>query len=154
MLIWNAMREDLVKLSKAAVGSAVDCKQVPYANIGGVFWLNAGFALENLLKGIIVQNDPTSIVNGTITASLKMHNLLGLAKRAAVSLDPTEAYYLFVGTECIMWAGRYPCSTTPDQPVALVFSEADVLAYRSLFEQLSARFIGCEGKRVTLHRLA
>jgi len=138
------MREDLARLSGAAVGSTIDLKQAPNANLGGVFWLNAGLALENLLKGIIVQDDPASVVNGTITNPLKTHNLLRLATRASVPLDPVEGFFLWVGTECVKWAGRYPCSTSPDESAPPVFSEADVMAYRGLFSRLSGRFTGCD----------
>jgi len=154
MLLWSAIREDLVKLSNLAVGSEVDSQQVPYAYLSGVFWLNAGLALENLLKGIIVQNDPASIVNGAIARYLGTHQLLRLTKRAAISLSASEAYFLFVGTECVVWSGRYPCSATAERPLARVFTEVDVTTYRSLFERFSAQYTGCEGKRVIIHRLA
>ena len=112
MLVWTAMREDLARLSGAAVGSTIDLKQAPNANLGGVFWLTAGLALETLLKGIIVQADPASVVNGTITNPLKTHNLLRLATRASVPLDPVEGFFLWVGTECVSRWPEHPGRTS------------------------------------------
>lgn len=60
MLIWEAIRHDFEVLSQSPVRATVDLRAVPHANLGGVFWLNAGFALENLFKGIIVQAIPTA----------------------------------------------------------------------------------------------
>jgi hypothetical protein len=118
-----------------------------------VFWLNAGSALENLLKGIVVQDDPSSIVNGTVTPNLKTRNLLNLAKRASVSVDVQDAFFLSIGTQCVMSAGRYPFSNKPNESKPPVFSEADVIAYKSLFERFSSRFADRDSKVVALYRL-
>lgn len=153
MLIWSAIRADLESLSRSSVGTAVSLRDVPHANLGGVFWLNAGLALENLFKGIIIQVDPTSVVNGTITKKLKTHNLLVLAKLAALELDATDAFFLWVGTECVAWAGRYPCAIKPEKSPPPVFSEGDVIAYKRLFDRLMTRFDGSHSKNVTFTRL-
>ncbi len=154
MLIWKAIRKDFVTMSQKPIGTTLNEKEIPNSGLGGVFWLNAGSALENLFKGLIVQDDPSSIVNGTITASLKTHNLLKLAKRASVALDVHDAFFLHVGTQCVTWAGRYPCSNKPNESKPPVFSEADVITYRSIFARLSNRFADHDSKIVTLYRLA
>ena len=151
MLIWTAMRQDVERLAHSAVGTILELQEVPCANLGGVFWLNAGLALENLFKGIIVRYEPNCIVNGIITKSLRTHDLLELAKRAGFASNGLDAFFLRVGTECVKWAGRYPCSTKPGESAPPVFSESDVIAYRSLFDRLADRF---ESKTVTLTRLA
>ena len=115
MLIWAAVREDLERLSQLEVGAEIRLEQAPHANLGGVFWLNAGFALENLLKGIIVKDKPDFVINGRITRPLQTHNLFKLAKRASIDLNVIEAFYLSVGTQCMIWAGRYPSSTKPEE---------------------------------------
>jgi hypothetical protein len=154
MLIWSAIRQDLLTMSQSGVGSMVDQKKVPYANLGGVFWLNAGFALENLFKGLIVQSDPQSVVNGTITAPLKTHDLGRLAKRAGLDLAAFDAFFLGVATQCIQWAGRYPCSTKSGEFPPPVFSESDVNVYRKLFDEAASRFTAKDSKTVTFMRLA
>lgn len=153
-LIWKAMREDWQLLSSAPVGAAIGHEHAPSAGLSGVFWLNAGLALENLLKGILIESDPTLIIGGAITSRLKTHSLLRLAKNAAVSLDVNDAFFLSIGTKCVQWAGRYPRSTKPNSSAALVFSETHVTAYRRLFERFSERFPSSGAKTVSHVRLA
>jgi hypothetical protein len=140
-------------MSRKPVGTTLDQKEFPHQSLGGVFWLNAGSALENLLKGIIVQDDPSSIVNGTVTPNLKTRNLLNLAKRASVSVNVQDAFFLSIGTQCVMLAGRNPCSNKPNESKPPVFSKAYVIAYRSLFERFSSRFADRESNVVALYRL-
>ena len=154
MLIWVAIRQDLVRLSHAEVGRVIDIKGAPHANLGGVFWLNAGLALENLFKGVIVRGQPHLVVEGVITRPLKTHKLLRLAKLASVNIDVTEAFFLMIATVCVTWAGRYPCSTKPGESRPPVFSEADVVTYRKMFDRLVARLGDTVSKSVTFTRLA
>lgn len=154
MLIWAAVREDLERISQFEIGAEIRLEQVPHVNLGGVFWLNAGFALENLLKGIIVKDQPDSVIKGRITRPLKTHNLFNLAKRASIDLNVNEAFYLWVGTQCVIWAGRYPSSIKPEETAPPVFSESDVIAYRSLFDRLAGHFDTSDSRVVTFSRLA
>jgi hypothetical protein len=141
MLIWEAIRKDFELMSLAPIGTTLSEAEIPNAGLGDVFWLNAGFALENLLKGLIVQNNPSSVINGIITKNLKTHNLIALAKRVPLDLEIRDAFFLDIGTRCITWAGRYPCSINLISSKPFVFSEADVMVYRSLFNKLSSRII-------------
>ncbi|MBE3123444.1 MAG: hypothetical protein IMZ65_01420 [Planctomycetes bacterium] len=154
MLIWAAISRDFAQLSHAEVGTVIDLKQVPHANLGGVFWLNAGLALENLFKGMIVRDQPRLIVKGAITGPLKTHDLLKLAKMALVDIDATEEVFLTIGTVCVTWAGRYPCSTKPGESPPPAFSEAGVVAYRKMFDRLVGRLGGAVSRGVTFERLA
>jgi hypothetical protein len=94
-----------VTMSRKPVGTTLDQKGFPNQSLGGVFWLNAGSALENLPKGIIVQDDPSSIVNGTVTPNLKTRNLLNLAKRASVSVNVQDAFFLSIERSALCWPG-------------------------------------------------
>ncbi len=154
MLIWAAIRQDFEALSGKDVGSTVSLCDAPLVNLGGVFWLNAGLALENLLKGIIIRQEPESVVNGAVPRSLRTHNLTALARRAAITFDPIDAFFLWVGTESVTWAGRYPCANAPGRTGPPVFSESDVLGYRRLFDRLEKKVPGKDGGIVGFTRLA
>jgi hypothetical protein len=66
------------------------------------------FAIENVLKGLIVANDP-SIINGDkLNAALKDHNLAALANKAAFNVHAQEVPVLKALSELAVWAGRYP----------------------------------------------
>ncbi len=131
-LIWQACETDFIAMSKLPVGS-----EVRRVNLGGTFWLNAGLAIENLLKGSIIQREPSLVVDGRINKSLKIHDLTKLARLADTELSPVEGFYLWVATECIIWAGRYPSSTNAKKTKPPVFSEADFLAYESLYKRFA-----------------
>ena len=154
MVIWAGIEADLQGMSKLPVGTTVVQEQFRNANLGGVFWLNAGLALENVLKGLIVKQQPDVVVNGRLNRDLKTHKLLKLSGLAGANLSVIEAFYLSVATECVIWAGRYPASTTGKEPTASVFSEADVLAYRNLFDRLVDQFDSGNGRVVVFQRLA
>jgi len=153
MLIWAAIRQDLTRISTSAVGTVLNTDDVPHANLGGVFWLNAGLALENLLKGSIIKSDPNLVENGRIARPIKTHDLCKLARHACLDLSEIDAFYLWVGTQCVTWAGRYPCSITLGERKPPVFSGSDVVGYKSLFERLASRFDPKDSRRVILKRL-
>ena len=153
MLIWAKIRQDLLNMSQLPAGTVIELERVPFADLGGVFWLNAGLALENLLKGIIIGSRPDSVVEGRISSRLKTHDLLRLAKCASIELSVIDAFFLQIGTQCVTWAGRYPSSLRGGESQPPVFSEADVIAYRSLFERLVANFEPGSEKRVAFRRL-
>ncbi len=154
MLLWDAISDNLQKASKLEVGSEINLWDVPFINLGGVFWLNAGLALENLFKGLIIQNQPDSVISGVVSKKIRTHNLLKLARLATVEFDLVEGFYLWVGSRCVKWAGRYPVALMPGEKAPPVFSERDVLAYRRLFEKTFKRFDGKYSVSVQFVRIA
>ena len=64
------------------------------------------FAIENILKGIIVAKDPTKIRSEKI--AFDNHTLAGLAAEAGVDLAIQDPTILEALTELAVWAGRYP----------------------------------------------
>lgn len=154
MLIWASIKADLERLSCMPVGAQVGREEFPGPGLGDVFWLNAGLALENLLKGLIVQSEPALAAGGRMAQTLRTHSLLRLSDLAGLELCVTEAFYLSIATECVMWAGRYPASTKGKEFGPPVFSEADVLAYRGLFDRLVGRYDEDDKRVVTYQRLA
>src|SRR6185312_3753520 len=66
ILLWDAIRADFERARQLEVGFELTSREVPFMNLGGVFWLNAGFALENCLKGLIIQNQPSLISDGIL----------------------------------------------------------------------------------------
>lgn len=155
MLIWHAIREAWERNRTAPPGSVIDLEQIPNANLSGVFWLNAGLALENLFKGRIIKSRPELAANGAVAGPLKTHNLIRLAKLAGYELDVITAYYLWVGTQSVVWTGRYPCSTKPaESRPATAFCESDVLVYRQVFDNLAAQLEDPRRRRIVMKRLA
>ena len=71
--------------------------------------LLAGFAIENLLKGLMVAHDPSLISSGRISSHLKSHNLLCLSTRIPqLALSEEETEFCRIAQDAIPYWGRYP----------------------------------------------
>lgn len=81
--------------------------------ISQTFWHNAasvmlsGFALENLLKGILVTRDPTRVGSAEKLFNWD-HDLIRLSADAKVALTPAQKRVMGRLTDYTTWAGRYP----------------------------------------------
>jgi hypothetical protein len=76
-----------------------------------------GLAIENLLKGILVQRDPEKWVPRPAAAHRPLyhwtHDLETLARDAEVELDQDEVRVCRQLTLYIEWGGRYPTAMAP-----------------------------------------
>jgi len=72
----------------------------------------AGFALENLLKGILMATHPEYFKTNAKMVDIRSHDLVSLCKRCGISLEPDEWELLRVLTEYAEWMGRYPSALT------------------------------------------
>jgi hypothetical protein len=71
--------------------------------------LLAGLALENVLKGLIISNNPSFITSGRLDKTLQSHKLLDLAKRVdGLYLSDDEKLVLQICQDAIPYWGRYP----------------------------------------------
>jgi len=66
------------------------------------------YAIENVLKGLIVANDATVIDENKLSRKLKSHDLIELAKTAGVQVHAEEQSVLAALSDLSIWAGRYP----------------------------------------------
>ena len=76
----------------------------------------SGFALENLLKGILVAREPT-LTDKIVSKKIKHHKLEDLFKLVGIEIDETESVMVERLTESIIWAGRYPIPLLKDDMV-------------------------------------
>ena len=66
------------------------------------------YAIENVLKGLIITAKPLLIGGRTLNNALKSHNLIKLAKEADFTVLLQEEPVLKALSELSVWAGRYP----------------------------------------------
>ncbi|HLQ24803.1 MAG TPA: hypothetical protein VK138_02870 [Acidiferrobacterales bacterium] len=78
----------------------------------GVALMLAGFAIENLMKGLLVQKQ--SPVNEKGKFELVSHDLLKLAKDVSLPLTEDECRLLEKLGEFLTWTGRYPVPLTSE----------------------------------------
>ena len=70
--------------------------------------LLCAFALENLLKGLLISQDPSHISTGVLSKELTKHNLLDLASLAKLTLSDGERKVCEIAQEALPYWGRYP----------------------------------------------
>jgi hypothetical protein len=74
-------------------------------------FLLGGFALENMLKGFLVYENPNWISNGVLSRQLKTHSLTTLRKKSDLAPFRNKYQWVLCGYEQGLesWA-RYPCA--------------------------------------------
>lgn len=70
-----------------------------------------GFALENLLKGVLVARDANLVGDKKINVP-KTHDLVALADLAKISLSTTQRDLLKRLSTITTWSGRYPAAVS------------------------------------------
>ena len=79
------------------------------SSVSRTYVMLTGFALENLLKGLLVLKDSTHITSGRLSPELKTHHLAQLAAKIdKLDLTEPEANYIHVAEGAIPYWGRYP----------------------------------------------
>ncbi len=105
-----------------------------------------GSALENLLKGVMVHNDPGLIGADKLSQSLKSHDLLELAKDAGVTFSAPETKLLAWLSEVVIWKARYSVPTNTKfgdaffhelDNISLADAEACIKALEDLFARIA-----------------
>lgn len=75
--------------------------------IGRSYLLLAGLALENLVKGICIKNDPTIVSQQKVEWGRSGHELTDLFDKAGITLDTDELRFIEKLQEFVLWVGRY-----------------------------------------------
>ncbi len=65
------------------------------------------YAIENVLKGLIVASRPRLIEERELNGELKSHDLLKLADKASFAVHVQEKPVLLALSKLSIWAGRY-----------------------------------------------
>jgi hypothetical protein len=66
------------------------------------------YAIENVLKGLIVSKRPDLIQERELDGELATHNLIKLAEKAEFTIHVQERPVLEALSQLSIWAGRYP----------------------------------------------
>ena len=144
-LLFNAYLKDLHRFGKVRKVSSL--KNLEHAMPATLLY---GLALENLLKAILVHNDPSRTSNGRLAEwPGGGHDLSVLAREAEVALDSVETDLLKRLSQFIKWAGRYPIPkkaiemrlvqrAAPEGFLPLPLQENEIPQYQTLFARLES----------------
>lgn len=112
-ILW-AQKDEGLRLEVEGAGQASQrdiriTQQRKISSISRSYILLAGFALENLIKGLLVAQDPSHVNRGELSGELKSHNLLRLVSKVeGLSLSREEQRVCQVVQDAIPYWGRYP----------------------------------------------
>lgn len=114
------------------------------------------YAIENVLKGLIVVNDATVVDENKINKRLKSHDLIELSGDAGVKVHIEEQPVLAALSDLSIWAGRYPVALTKEDyfgkenPHAMLdYGSRNVIMRRFLgriFKELEAKLPRTPGR--------
>lgn len=120
--------------------------------------LLAGFALENVLKGIIVASDPSHVAHGRLSRTLQSHKVMTLAEMAGEPLSGDERRFCILAEEAIPYWARYPIplragKLRPEAPISMCAHRAfECLFARTryrLYQLMKDGWDSGEGLRLT-----
>ena len=114
--LWDVGKEMMASLCSAGKGSRrLRMGETPpdpafLASAHSSAFLVYGFAMENLIKALIVKKDPClpRIENDKIRWDVGDHDLIGLFQKAGIKPAPGEKQILEILTDWAVWQGRYP----------------------------------------------
>ena len=116
-------------------------------SVSSIFMMLAGLSLENLIKGILISQDPSIVNGGKFNWGRKPHGLVSLFKQANVLVSSDEKMFLKRLEEFVAWVGRYPLplATTPlfnrqDRNVPIVGLPDDSNTFNNLYNRLITMF--------------
>jgi len=110
---WSYSAEKVLRVAyKLESERDTKCKELIASSNADVYYMLIGFALENYLKGAIVQNlliSGESLDEDKLERVLDRHNIWELFSKAGLEVQ-NKVYnsYLDHLTKCIEWRGRYP----------------------------------------------
>jgi hypothetical protein len=109
-----------------------------------------GLAIENLLKAILMKNEPDRVSEGKLRKwPSGGHDLIALATTSRIELTAEERDLLQRLTHFIRWAGRYPIPmklddmelvqiSMPEGFLAMPLQQAELSMYENLFTNLES----------------
>jgi len=101
-LIWEESKRTKVYLNFP--------KRIDKPGLSRPYFLNIGFSLENLIKGLLVSENPEYLKDGRISSEISSgHNLDNLAKKiSSLTFDKEEFDFLKILSKAIPNWSRYP----------------------------------------------
>ena len=129
-------------LQKASIPPyPTDADQPEVYFVGTASMLLSGYAMENILAGLIVLRDPRAYFNGALDRKKfgkRPHDLVALAAKAGVTVAPQEEHVLRYLSHHIQWGGKYPVARTiTEHSVVLAVSMKSFDEFSKLFGRVA-----------------
>lgn len=103
-----------------------------------------GFALENLLKGLLIARNPHLIGKQSLSKIIKRHGLRALLADAHITTNSTENDVLRWTEEVVIWKARYPVPTDVGKATELLEGSLTLRQYQRRKQILESIFVRVE----------
>jgi len=117
---WLSLASSLRNIAKAAFKQAKEDRQLSSMEWSDpIYKYLVGLTLENLLKGIMIANDPCLIKQRKIDSAITNHNIWTLyadnkLQTIKTDLRPEEQDLMKIAEYYVIWIGRYPIAKDDD----------------------------------------
>ncbi len=133
---FNKLYEYLEKAGSASLD------MFPEAHTHIVARMLVGMALENLIKGIILQRFPETIFQGVLDKKITNHDLKTLLlKLPEIIISEKETAILDELTQSILWRGRFPLPLRVENFINTPHMENEIMIVQSLFIRLKDKLL-------------
>ncbi len=138
-LVWTR-NEELLGVSLTLDSDYRPLKEGRISTVSRTYMLLAGFALENVLKGLLIAADPSLVNQGVLHDELKSHDIVALTKKIpGLCLSHEELKFCENATKAVPYWGRYPIPLRKGQLSPEVgVDETLRQAFLMLFERLAS----------------
>jgi len=121
--------------------------------IDHVYFLTIGYCLENMMKGIIIFQDPDHVANGKLSRQVKSHDLARLAKLTGVIFSDDEQRFFDFITPSIKWYGKYPIPTKAEDSIGSSNHSIEEVRkhFLNIYRKLSLKMESTGKLKVHLH---
>lgn len=105
--------------------------------ISRTWLLLASFSIENLLKGVIIYENPSYISNGSLSKKVSHHQLTDLSEEInSINFVEHELEIIEILESCLPYWGRYPIPKKAHEIENEIVASSD---FKSIFESLYNR---------------
>jgi hypothetical protein len=120
-----------------------DCKLVDKNMISKGYFLLAGFTIENLLKGILIFQNPSYINKGKLSKEVKTHNLIKIySQLKQFELDPEKIILIEKLSNAIPYWGRYPAPLIAEHLLVEDYIDMKVIQlFESTYRELHLKLV-------------
>lgn len=108
MMVWHLSQSEAEFVFHDTTKSLMTPRGETNDSLRSVFMLLAGFAVEDLAKGVYLRRKGISVADGHFPSELKRHVIRPLLDQFNIYLTPTEKGLVRRLETFVRWAGRYP----------------------------------------------
>lgn len=104
-----------------------------------IYYLLAGYCVEDMLKGLIIYDDPTIIQKSELSGFITKHDLCYLSSKVKPKFSRDEKNLLKFLSEHILWYSKYPMPKKASETVSFRSHNAETIrtVFKGIYKKLS-----------------